>query len=147
MLVHFPSSTLSNLPASATIITPLEESKPVNSAPITPACSPSSALSNLLVPAAATNHQWHKEKIASVGMYRQRLCSHMSPITPVRVYNASTPITLAHFPSSALSNLLAPAVVTNHQWHKERIASVGIYGQRLYGHMSLITPTRSPLPS
>ena len=55
----------------------------VNSAPIRPAHSLSSALSNLL-PTAATNHQWHKERIASVGMYGQRLRGHVSPITPTR---------------------------------------------------------------
>ena len=50
----------------------------------------------------------------------------------------------AHSLSSALSNLLAPAAATNHQWLKERIASVGMYGQRLHGHVSPTTPARSP---
>jgi hypothetical protein len=44
-----------------------------NNAPQTPARSPSSPLSNLPAPAAATNYQWHKERITSVGMYGQRL--------------------------------------------------------------------------
>ena len=43
-----------------------------------------------------------------------------------RAHNASAlPI-----PSSLL-NLPAPAAAMNYQWYKERIASVGMYGQRL----------------
>ena len=101
----------------------------VNSAPIRPAHSLSSALLNLL-PTAATNYQWHKERIASVGMYRQRLHSHVSFITPARSL------------SSTFLNLPAPAAVINYQCYKRRIARGQI---RIYTNMPVNQPYNKTL--
>jgi hypothetical protein len=58
------------------------------------------------------------------------LCHDPNGSAMLRPVN-SMPIILVRFPFSTLLNLLAPAAATNYQWHKERIASVGMYGQRL----------------